>query len=153
VSKLFCRPVSGYWKFPPPPNAQCLDDRAITVTGAIINNCADLMVTIFPIPLVLRLQLSKRHLWITTGLFGLGFIASIASILRTYYLWSALYKSFDISWLSTPLYIACAVEINLGIVKFSTLFDVSYYLTIVPDMCVGPRLSATIRSNMECCEQ
>jgi hypothetical protein len=102
------------------------------------------MVTIFPIPLVLRLQLPKRHLWITTGLFALGFLASIASIIRTYYLWMALYKSFDISWLSTPLYIACAVEINLGIVWALTLFGVSSWLTNVPDMCVGPRLPATI---------
>jgi hypothetical protein len=110
------RPIKSYWQFPPSATAKCLDDSAITLAGGIVNNFSDILVTIMPIPLVMRLNLPRRHLIITTCLFGLGFIASIASIIRTYYLWSALYKSYDLSWLSTPLYIACAIELNLGIV-------------------------------------
>jgi hypothetical protein len=69
--------------------------------------------------LVMRLKLPRRHLIITLCLFGLGFIASIASILRTYFLWKALYRTYDLPWMIYPLYTVCAIEINLGIVSLS----------------------------------
>jgi hypothetical protein len=90
--------------------------------GAVANNISDAFVTIFPIILVLRLNLPRPHMIITLCLLGFGFIASIASILRTYFLWKALYRTYDLSWMIYPLYTACAIEINLGIVRLLYLY-------------------------------
>jgi hypothetical protein len=97
-----------------------MDDSAITLAGGIVNNISDALVTIFPIPFVLSLHLPRRHLIITACLFGLGFVASVASNLRSYYLWAALYRTYDLSWASTPLYTVCAVELNLGLVRLTS---------------------------------
>lgn len=47
---------------------------------------------------------------------GLGFIVTIAGIVRTYYIWMAFMSSYDETWYSYPLWIAAAVEIDLAII-------------------------------------
>src|ERR1700753_541110 len=100
------------------------------MSGAVANNVSDALVTVFPIILVLRLNLRRPHMIIALCLLGFGFIASISSILRTYFLWKALYRTYDLSWMIYPLYTACAIEINLGIVRPLYLFIENVLLMI-----------------------
>ncbi|KAF2664434.1 hypothetical protein BT63DRAFT_89533 [Microthyrium microscopicum] len=123
-----CYPIEAYWN-PFLKGATCLDKPAITVGSAVINNFFDLFITILPFPLVLTLKVPRRILIITMSLFGLGFIATLASVMRTYYLWIALYKSHDTTWEAYPLFTVCAVELSLGIICASIppcrpLFDI-----------------------------
>jgi hypothetical protein len=53
-------------------------------------------------------------------LFGLGIIVTVAGAVRTWYIYRALFgKEYDQTWYSYPLWIAAAVEIDLGVVCLS----------------------------------
>ena len=53
-------------------------------------------------------------------LFGLGFIVTIAGVVRTYYIYESLIAEYDETWFAYPLWIAAAVEIDLGVVNLPT---------------------------------
>lgn len=50
-------------------------------------------------------------------LFGLGIIVTGAGILRTWYIYRSLFNEYDQTWYAYPLWIAAAVEIDLGVVS------------------------------------
>jgi hypothetical protein len=51
-------------------------------------------------------------------LFGLGLVVTVAGAVRTYFIYRALFgKEYDNTWYSYPLWIAAAVEIDLGVVS------------------------------------
>lgn len=50
-------------------------------------------------------------------LFSLGFIVLVAASVRTYYIWKGLMDSYDETWYAYPLWIAAAVEIDVGVVS------------------------------------
>lgn len=52
-------------------------------------------------------------------LFGLGIIVTGAGIVRTWYIYRSLFNEYDQTWYSYPLWIAAAVEIDLGVVSYS----------------------------------
>lgn len=83
---------------------------------AIINCVADLLITCLPIPLVLQLDLPKKSRIGVLVLFCLGFIVTIAAICRTYYYYRANLGSYDVTWEAYPLWIASAIEVNIGLV-------------------------------------
>jgi hypothetical protein len=49
-------------------------------------------------------------------LFSLGFIVTIAGIVRTWYIYKSLIAEYDQTWFAYPLWIAAAVEIDLGVI-------------------------------------
>lgn len=50
-------------------------------------------------------------------LFGLGLIVTGAGIARTWYIYRSLFDEYDQTWYAYPLWIAAAVEIDLGVVR------------------------------------
>ena len=78
---------------------------------------ADLVITCLPIPLVLQLNMPLHNRLGILVLFCLGFVVLIASALRTYYFWVANVVSYDVTWEAYPLWIASAVEVNVGLVS------------------------------------
>lgn len=61
-----------------------------------------------------------RQRFAVTVLFGMGFIVTIAGIVRTWYIYISLIKSYDQTWYTYPLCIAAAVEIDLGVVCYAS---------------------------------
>lgn len=53
----------------------------------------------------------------------MGFIVTIAGIVRTWYIYKSLIAEYDLTWYAFPLWIAAAIEIDLGVVS-----SVSYRL-------------------------
>ena len=49
-------------------------------------------------------------------LFSLGFIVTIAGIVRTWYIYKSLVREYDQTWYAYPLWIAAAIEIDLGVI-------------------------------------
>jgi hypothetical protein len=47
-------------------------------------------------------------------LFSLGFVVTIAGIVRTWFIYKSFYGEYDLTWYSYPLWISAAVEIDLG---------------------------------------
>lgn len=81
----------------------------------------DLLTTIVPMPLIWRLKLRKRQRIAVISIFGLGIIADIVGAVRTYYVWTMIYNSYDVTWGSWPISLTAAIEINIGLVWLLTL--------------------------------
>lgn len=86
---------------------------------AVITIVLDFAILLLPIPLVMGLQLSTKQRVAVLTLFGLGFIVCIAGIVQAYYIDVALRKSYDETWDGWPLWVASAVEVDLGILCVS----------------------------------
>jgi hypothetical protein len=50
-------------------------------------------------------------------LFGLGIIVSVAGVVRTWFIYRSLFNEYDQTWYAYPLWIAAAIEIDLGVVS------------------------------------
>lgn len=58
-----------------------------------------------------------------TFLFGIGLLVTAAGVVRTWYIYRSLFNEYDQTWYAYPLWIAAAVEIDLGVV--SVLWNVA----------------------------
>ncbi|KXL50068.1 hypothetical protein M433DRAFT_27169 [Acidomyces richmondensis BFW] len=117
LAVFLCTPVQYYWQFPLTiADGHCLNEGVTTLVAGILNTVADLLVTLVPMPLVARLQLPVKQRIGVSVLFGLGFIVIIAGSIRTYYIWRGLIDSYDETWFAYPLWIAAAVEIDVGVI-------------------------------------
>lgn len=85
--------------------------------GGVVNSVSDLLTTVLPIPIVWRLQMPLKQRIGVCILLGLGFLATISGSIRTYYSWKSLIDSYDETWFAYPLWIAAAVELDLGLVS------------------------------------
>lgn len=111
------RPVDYYWVFPPTGNGYCLDEGKVTLAAGVINCVSDLLCTVLPIPIIMRLQMPLKQRIGVCLLLCLGFIVTIAGVIRTYFIWKSLMDSWDETWYTYPLWIAAAVEIDLAVVS------------------------------------
>ena len=93
--------------------------------GGIINSVSDLLTTVLPIPIVMRLQMPLKQRIGVCVLLCIGFIVTIAGSIRTYFTWKSLIASWDETWYAYPLWIAAAVEIDLGLVHVPILCDMA----------------------------
>jgi hypothetical protein len=53
-------------------------------------------------------------------LFGMGIIVTVAGIIRTWFIYRSLFNEWDATWYSYPLWIAAAIEIDLGVVSITS---------------------------------
>ncbi|KAK8137025.1 hypothetical protein PG984_004965 [Apiospora sp. TS-2023a] len=91
LSLLFaCRPISASWDPLQADTATCLDRPAIYVATAAIGVLTDVMLLAFPLPTVLTLKIKTRQKVALVGLFALGSITMITSIVRLFILLPSL---------------------------------------------------------------
>lgn len=119
-------PIKAYWVWPIIEGSKCLDEGKVVLGGGVVNSVSDLLTTVLPIPIVWRLQMPLRQRIGVCILLCLGFLATISGSIRTYYTWKSLIDSYDETWFAYPLWIAAAVELDLGLVggTFEWYFDV-----------------------------
>ncbi|KAM0328233.1 hypothetical protein ACHAQA_005642 [Verticillium albo-atrum] len=67
-----CQPFSHYWQVLPDPGGQCRQGYAQLITMATCNIITDLLLVVFPIPMVLRSQLGLKKKIQLTLLFSLS---------------------------------------------------------------------------------
>jgi hypothetical protein len=116
IATFLCVPVSDYWKIGS-PEGSCIDEGVATLVCGIINCIADLATTITPLPLVMGLHMPMRQRLAVGTLFSLGMIVTVAGIIRTWFIYKSLIEEYDNTWYAFPLWIAAAVEIDLGVVS------------------------------------
>lgn len=121
----FYRPVSAYWTLSVTPQ-KCINQSLHILIASIINTLTDVLVVSFPIPTVLNLQLRHRQQIIVTLLFAGGYCVCIAGGVRTYFTYSQ-FSSYDMTWTSYPDWIACSMELYIGLVRF---LQTSSHITI-----------------------
>ena len=87
----------------------------------MINCFSDLLTTLLPVPIILRLQMPLRQRVMVCLLLCMGIVVTIAGVVRTYYIWKSLIFSYDETWYSYELWIAATVEVDLAVVSGSHL--------------------------------
>lgn len=117
-----CNPIKAYWMLPPPPNATCLPEGNWAFTAGVVSCIMDVMVMILPVPIIMNLSMTLRKRVVVIVLLNLGLLATIAGVLRTYYTWRSLLRSYDTTWEGYGLWITAAIEVNTGIVGLPATF-------------------------------
>ncbi|KAK4227265.1 hypothetical protein QBC38DRAFT_195059 [Podospora fimiseda] len=77
-----CTPFKHYWQVSPDPGPKCRQAYANLLTGTACNIFTDLMLIIFPIPIVLQSRLSRGQKALLIGLFGLHLPTVIIAVYR-----------------------------------------------------------------------
>jgi hypothetical protein len=68
-------------------------------------------------------------------LFSMGMIVTVAGIIRTWFIYKSLIEEYDNTWYAFPLWIAAAVEIDLGVVSMLQLRLERRSSSL--DLCIG----------------
>lgn len=64
-----------------------------------------------------KLQMPLRQRIAVALLFGMGLLVTAAGVVRTWFIYRSLFDEYDTTWYAYPLWIAAAVEIDLGVVS------------------------------------
>ena len=67
-----CQPFSHYWQVTPDPGGQCRQGYVNLITTAVCNIVTDLLLVFFPIPIILRSQMTIKRKVQLTLLFSLS---------------------------------------------------------------------------------
>ncbi|KAJ9291698.1 hypothetical protein DTO021C3_599 [Paecilomyces variotii] len=114
VSGYFtCVPVAKFWD--PTIKGHCLNFQALWFFNAAMNIITDTTLLIIPMPVLSHLQLPKKQKFALMGVFAVGAIVCITSILRL----SGLHKvavSKDTSWDNVSAAFWTAAECNVAII-------------------------------------
>ncbi|KAL2064699.1 hypothetical protein VTL71DRAFT_3837 [Oculimacula yallundae] len=126
-----CGNPSTYWTLSFQPQAQCVSETKNLLAAGINNTIGDLAVVILPIPIIWRLKLPFQQQVIIFLLFGAGLLVTVASVLRTYYLYEVTSK-WDKTWLAGPAWISSSVELYVGILCASLPATKKFFSRISP---------------------
>ncbi|KAK1755805.1 hypothetical protein QBC47DRAFT_197136 [Echria macrotheca] len=77
-----CRPFSNYWQVLPDPGGQCRQGYAQLVTMGVCNVVTDLLLVFFPIPVIVRSQMSTKRKIQLVLLFSLSLVVVAITLYR-----------------------------------------------------------------------
>ncbi|KAL2277185.1 hypothetical protein FJTKL_00189 [Diaporthe vaccinii] len=77
---FFCVPVSGFWS--PSPTDKCISRQGLWLTHSAINIVTDVIIFLIPVPTVLRLNMNMRQKIAVIGVFCVGIIVCLITMLR-----------------------------------------------------------------------
>ncbi|ELR04425.1 hypothetical protein VC83_02175 [Pseudogymnoascus destructans] len=80
-----CHPVTHYWQVVPDPGPECRQGYAQLITMAVANVTTDLLLVIFPIPLIFNSHMPLPRKTMLTILFGLSLIPIGITLCRAHY--------------------------------------------------------------------
>ncbi|KAL4776722.1 hypothetical protein BDW60DRAFT_174472 [Aspergillus nidulans var. acristatus] len=108
-----CVPVAKFWDRELP--GHCLSFEALWFFNASMNIATDLTLLILPMPLITQLHLPKRQKLALMGVFALGGLVVITSVLRLSGL-RKVARSTDTSWSNVAAAYWTAAECNVAII-------------------------------------
>jgi hypothetical protein len=77
-----CQPFSHYWQVLPDPGGQCRQGYAQLLTMAVCNVVTDLLLVLFPVPVILSSSMSAKRKFQLVLLFSLSLAPVIVTIYR-----------------------------------------------------------------------
>lgn len=86
------------------------------MAAGIMSCVSDLLCTVLPIPIVMRLQMPLRDRIGVVAMLATGVIVTICGIFRTVFIWMSLIAHYDESWYTYPLWICAALEVDLAVI-------------------------------------
>ncbi|GME25712.1 hypothetical protein GTA08_BOTSDO11303 [Neofusicoccum parvum] len=96
----------------------CRDLHSMYFAQAGFNIASDVVIMLIPVPLLARLQMPKSRRIALFGIFSVGFIAVLASVLRLWTL-SIWARSKDVPYSGGPILIWTQIELNAAIISAS----------------------------------
>ncbi|KAK6835985.1 Satratoxin biosynthesis SC1 cluster protein 4 [Apiospora arundinis] len=115
---FICIPVYAYWD-KSVPNV-CLSDPVMQLTNSIGNIATDVMLLLLPMPVLWNLKLPPRQKWSVIGIFSLGFLTCIVSLLRVIFVFDHG-PSSDISFEGTTITGWTIAEVTTGLLASSLI--------------------------------
>lgn len=79
-----CRPFHGYWQVTPDPGPQCRQGVASLLTTSACNAMTDILLVIFPVPIILSSRIKTSRKIFLVLLFSLGLVPVVVSICRVF---------------------------------------------------------------------
>lgn len=77
-----CRPCYLYWQVVPDPGPHCRQGFAELITMGAFNVITDLLLIVFPVPIIIISQMSLKRKFQLTCLFGLSVIPIVTTLVR-----------------------------------------------------------------------
>ncbi|KAI0108737.1 hypothetical protein F4776DRAFT_643591 [Hypoxylon sp. NC0597] len=117
ASVLQCMPISHTWD-PLMREDSCINYGVSLLVSGVINIVTDFAILAIPIPMVLRLQISKQKKWLLIFTFAMGGSACIISIIRLAFA-IKVGSTDDGSWDDIPAGLLSIVELMVGFLAAS----------------------------------
>lgn len=77
-----CQPIDHYWQVTPDPGPQCRQGYAQLITMGVANVITDLLLILFPIPIIVLSTMNIKRKIQLTGLFGLSVFPIVCTLVR-----------------------------------------------------------------------
>ncbi|KAG8169289.1 hypothetical protein KVR01_000034 [Diaporthe batatas] len=77
---FFCIPISGFWN--PSPTDKCISREGLWLAHSGINIVTDVIIFLIPVPTVLKLNMNSRQKIAVIGVFCVGIIVCLITMLR-----------------------------------------------------------------------
>lgn len=71
---LLCMPLHAYWDVLFQGKQICLEDVPFYVSFSATDLCLDLLIYVFPLPAVAKMNLAEKEKWAVAGIFGIGLL-------------------------------------------------------------------------------
>ncbi|KAJ8127561.1 hypothetical protein O1611_g6074 [Lasiodiplodia mahajangana] len=111
ATNLQCIPISASWD--PSVRGTCINYGIEALVAYLINISTDFIILSMPIPLILKLQVSKPQKWRLIISFATGGSACIVSLVQLAYI-TRLGNAPDTSWSIVPSSLLGTVELMVG---------------------------------------
>ncbi|KAF6790390.1 integral membrane protein [Colletotrichum sojae] len=115
IGLLICRPIAMQWD-PTIPGGECGDQIAGFAAVGVVDLIVDLVIFILPIPMVLKLQVSKAHRLALVSIFGAGVLTIVFGGLRLASVFTVDFLDFSytspnaMTWSSAEMGVALMVS-------------------------------------------
>lgn len=110
------RPLKASWDLHRDYPYHCFSGAIFIFATSIVNSITDLLCTLLPMLLIMRLSMRTPQKLAAMSLFAIGILVNIAAALRIYFFVRAG-KSGDPTWNDYQTWIAGDLEIGLGLVS------------------------------------
>jgi hypothetical protein len=104
------------------------------------------MVATLPIPVILRLDMTRRQRWSVASLLCLGGFVVAVGCVRTHYLW-ILFDSDDLTWYAAPYWVCSEIEICVAMVAHS--YEIRFLANSLSRYVLAPHLFVRFSADFE----
>ncbi|PQE23730.1 integral membrane protein [Rutstroemia sp. NJR-2017a WRK4] len=138
-------PPSHYWTLTFQPQPECINQVVHLAFAGCFNTLTDLIIVLFPVPTVLKLQLPRRQRIIVVLLFAAGLLVCVAGGVRTYYTYIDTADP-DATWNTYYVWVTSCIELYVGIIGASIPATKPFFKRYLPRLLDSTFISSS-RSN------
>ncbi|KAI9851116.1 MAG: hypothetical protein M1838_004451 [Thelocarpon superellum] len=114
VGIFWCTPVSAFWDNILENAPNCVDENGSYVANASINVVTDLVILVLPMPIIVKLHISRRQKIVLCSIFVLGSLVFVATVFRIVAFYQIDYSDRTYTYVNSAIW--TVVEIPLSII-------------------------------------